>query len=51
MQVSMNAWFSMGYASALAWILFAVILLFTWLQFRLAQRWVYYEAGTEGQES
>ncbi len=33
----------MGYAAALAWILFAVILIFTLIQFRLQKR-VYYEA-------
>ena len=33
----------MGYTSAMAWILFAVILAFTLLQFRAARRWVYYE--------
>lgn len=37
--------FRMGYASALAWILFFLILLFTLLQKRLSRRWVYYEAG------
>jgi multiple sugar transport system permease protein len=36
----------MGYASALAWILFLVILAVTLLQLWLAKRWVYYE--TEG---
>jgi multiple sugar transport system permease protein len=36
--------FKMGYASALAWILFLIILVFTILQLRLADRWVYYEA-------
>jgi multiple sugar transport system permease protein len=35
--------FKMGYASAMAWLLFVIILLFTVIQFRLAQRWVYYE--------
>lgn len=35
--------FQMGYASALAWVLFVVILLLTLLQFRLAHRWVFYE--------
>jgi ABC-type sugar transport system permease subunit len=35
----------MGYASALAWILFMVILVFTLLQFRVADRWVYYEGA------
>ena len=34
----------MGYTSAMAWILFAIILAFTLLQFRVAQRWVYYES-------
>ncbi len=33
----------MGYASALAWVLFAAILVLTVIQFRLANRWVYYE--------
>jgi multiple sugar transport system permease protein len=36
--------FRMGYASAMAWVLFAIILVLTWLQFRAASRWVYYEA-------
>ncbi len=35
--------FKMGYAAALAWVLFFVVLLVTILQFRLAKRWVYYE--------
>jgi len=33
----------MGYASALAWVLFIVILLLTLAQFRIAKRWVHYE--------
>jgi multiple sugar transport system permease protein len=33
----------MGYASAMAWVLFAVILVITGVQFVLARRWVYYE--------
>lgn len=37
-------YFSMGYASALAWILFVVILLLTLVQLKLAPRWVHYEA-------
>ncbi|GIV83353.1 MAG: sugar ABC transporter permease [Candidatus Roseilinea sp.] len=36
--------FKMGYASALAWVLFILILVATVLQFRLAKRWVFYEA-------
>ncbi|MFP4058461.1 MAG: extracellular solute-binding protein [Candidatus Brocadiia bacterium] len=33
----------MGYASAMAWVLFLVILVITGVQFVLAKRWVYYE--------
>ncbi|MEZ4862893.1 MAG: sugar ABC transporter permease [Caldilineaceae bacterium] len=39
-------YFKMGYASALAWVLFFVILTLTAIQFYLAQRWVYYEGDT-----
>jgi multiple sugar transport system permease protein len=35
-------YFQMGYASALAWILFIVIMLATWIQFKYS-KWVYYE--------
>jgi multiple sugar transport system permease protein len=42
--------FKMGYASALAWVLFVIILIFTAIQFSLSRRWVYYEAGSEGQK-
>jgi len=38
--------FDMGYASALAWIFFVVMLVFTWVQFRTSASWVYY-AGDE----
>lgn len=38
--------FQMGYASALAWILFIIILTVTAVQLLLAKRWVHYE--TEG---
>jgi multiple sugar transport system permease protein len=34
----------MGYASALAWILFVIILALTLIVFRTSARWVYYEA-------
>jgi multiple sugar transport system permease protein len=37
-------YFKMGYASALAWILFILILVLTLIQLKLAPRWVYYEA-------
>ncbi len=35
----------MGYASALAWVLFIFVLLLTLTQFKMANRWVYYETG------
>ncbi|MEZ4863539.1 MAG: sugar ABC transporter permease [Caldilineaceae bacterium] len=35
----------MGYASALAWVLFLLVLLLTLIQFKMAGRWVYYETG------
>jgi len=38
----------MGYASAMAWILFLIILGLTGLQFRISRRWVYYEAEGGG---
>jgi multiple sugar transport system permease protein len=37
-------YFKMGYASALAWVLFLVILALTLAQLKLAPRWVHYEA-------
>jgi len=40
-------YFHMGYASALAWIIFVIIVIFTIIQFRLSQRWVYYEGGEQ----
>jgi multiple sugar transport system permease protein len=42
------SWFEMGYASALAWLLFLVILLLTMLLLRSSAMWVYYETGAEG---
>ena len=35
--------FRMGYASAMAWILFIIVLIFTAIQFKLSNRWVFYE--------
>ncbi len=40
-------YFQMGYASAIAWVLFMIILVFTVIQFGVARRWVYYEGSTE----
>jgi multiple sugar transport system permease protein len=39
--------FNMGYASALAWVLLMVIMLFTAAQFYLAKHWVFYEGETK----
>jgi multiple sugar transport system permease protein len=39
--------FQIGYGSALAWILFVIILLFTLLVFRSSSFWVYYETQRE----
>jgi multiple sugar transport system permease protein len=39
--VSGFQYFEMGYASAMAWLLAIVVLLVTWLQFKLAKRWVH----------
>lgn len=36
--------FKMGYASAMAWVLFLIIMVLTLLQIRLGRSWVYYEA-------
>jgi multiple sugar transport system permease protein len=36
-------YFNMGYASALAWVLFVIILVLTLLVVRTSDRWVYYE--------
>jgi multiple sugar transport system permease protein len=35
--------FKMGYASAISWVLFIIIIAITVAQFALARRWVYYE--------
>lgn len=37
--------FKMGYASAISWVLFVIILLFTLLIFKSSDAWVYYEDG------
>ena len=37
---------NMGYASAMAWVLFVIIMIVTLVQVKLANRWVYYEGGT-----
>jgi multiple sugar transport system permease protein len=41
-------YFQMGYASALAWILFLIILALTLLIFKSSPYWVYYEGQERG---
>ena len=46
-------YFKMGYASAIAWVLFVIVLLATLAQLRIARSWVYYEGDSKpagGQE-
>jgi multiple sugar transport system permease protein len=38
--------FQMGYAAAIGWILFFIIVAVTLFQFKMSKRWVYYESGT-----
>ena len=40
-------YYKMGYASALSWLMFAVIILMTLLVFKSSSAWVYYEDGGE----
>ena len=35
--------FKMGYASALSWVLFVIVLIITVIQWRLQKRWVFYD--------
>jgi multiple sugar transport system permease protein len=39
-------WLQMGYASSMAWVLFAIIIVLTLLIFRSSPLWVYYEGET-----
>jgi multiple sugar transport system permease protein len=38
-------YFRLGYGSAIAWVLAAIILVFTYIQVRGSRRWVHYEGG------
>ncbi|RXZ82503.1 sugar ABC transporter permease [Paenibacillaceae bacterium] len=42
------SFFKMGYASALSWILFVIIMAVTAVIFKSSNRWVYYEDGGKG---
>lgn len=37
--------FNMGYASAMAWLLFIIVMLLTVVNMKLGKRWVHYEGG------
>jgi multiple sugar transport system permease protein len=39
--------FAMGYAAALAWVLFVIVLVLTAINFGLARFWVHYEGGDQ----
>jgi multiple sugar transport system permease protein len=47
MYIYLNAFqaLKMGYGSAIAWVLFVILLVMTIIQFRLSGRWVYYKSG------
>ena len=38
------SYYKMGYASALSWLLFLIVFLFTYLQQKLQKKWVNYDA-------
>jgi multiple sugar transport system permease protein len=40
-------YFKLGKALAMAWVLFAILLVFTGIQFRQSRKWVYYEGGEQ----
>ena len=43
------SFFRMGYSSAMAWVLFTIILVLTIIQFKTAKKWVFY--GVESVEA
>jgi multiple sugar transport system permease protein len=42
-------WLKIGYASAMAWVLFLIVLAITLVNLVMARRWVYYEGGTSSE--
>ena len=44
------SYFRMGYASALAWFLAAIIMILTVINFTIGQRWVFYEGNLSAKE-
>jgi multiple sugar transport system permease protein len=41
---------NMGYADALSWVLFTIMLIFTYLAFRSSHAWVHYETEVAGEK-
>jgi multiple sugar transport system permease protein len=41
----------MGYAAAMAWVFFLIVLVLTVVQFRLSNRWVFYAGGDSREEA
>ncbi len=39
-------YFRMGYGSALAWLFAISLIIFTWIQMRFSEKWVYYAGGS-----
>ncbi|MDQ0413546.1 carbohydrate ABC transporter permease [Mesobacillus stamsii] len=39
--------FNMGYASAMAWLLFLIVMILTSVNMKLGKRWVHYEGGND----
>ncbi len=39
--------FDMGYASAMAWLLFIVVMILTIINMKIGKKWVYYEGGDD----
>ena len=49
--ISAFQFFKMGYASAMAWILFLIVFVATYVVFRTSARWVYYGGETRWSNS
>jgi multiple sugar transport system permease protein len=39
--------FDMGYASAMAWLLFIVVMILTIINMKIGKKWVHYEGGDD----
>ena len=46
--VNAFSYFRMGYASAMAWVLFVIVSIATFIVFKTSGRWVYYGGGSVG---